>query len=885
METEVRTFVLTDLVGSTELWDIDPEAMSHALEEHDDLVERIVLDGGGELLRTKGEGDSTFSTFTDPACAVRAAVRIASAVESAVWSTLQPLSVRVGVHVGPAQRRGSNWFGSTVNRTARIRGLAPGGAVFVSGTLAAAIRGADLGVAQLELLGSRRLRGFRERDEIWAVVEEGVALPPLEPDRNDSNVVVPDHDLLGRDEDVRRVDKLVELHRLVTLTGAGGSGKTRLAVEFGLRARSSFVDGVWMVDLSSVKADGVWPLVLSTTGAGVIPSVASVSALADRDCLLVLDNCEHVVDAAAEVCMSLLRSGSRVRILATSRRPLGLSAEATFPTQPLPVPPPGSSRADLDSFSAVQLFVERARLLDPGFVLDAGDAEAMVRCIVALEGVPLAIEIAASQTRTMSLRRLADALERDSPSLRTSLRDVPDRHRSVGNTIEWSFELLDDAHRAVIECLSVARGFDIDTVAAVSESTEVDGALSALVDASLAVSVGRDRFRLLEPVRQYAANRLLQRGDADRCAEALSAHVIRRAGELVGRMFTDPLARQRLHDEAGNVEQSLTWLLDNGRMREATRIVGLLGTYWFSHDQPTGVRWTSRLEPQLDSIDAGNAAPVRLTIGMLRQGVDDESAIVHLSRALEAFTARARMRRAASAAFFLGREVVLAGRPDAEAAVTRALELARTAEEPLLISWSLTWLGLLADEAHDAKLAAGYFSEAVDVSAAAGLGDTMAEALAGQARLALADNDFAGARQLVDRAVSAARRAADNFQLANQLKHRAEACVQIGDLTQAALDVAESGVLALDVGDENQVIDTLAVVVTVLDALGDRTAAQSAVRGLGRWLTAVHPGRHWVVGRIHDLAGSAATDGAPAEPLVARSCLRDALVHLHGDRP
>ena len=227
--------MLTDLVGSTEIWDTEPEAMSTALEAHDDLVARIVAESSGDLIRTKGEGDSTFSVFSDPIAAVAAAHRIARSVGSTQWPTRRPLAVRVGVHVGEAQRRGDNWFGSTVNRAARIRGLAPGGAVFVSGAIAAVVGSTGAPDAELVMLGRRRLRGLVDRDEIWAVVADGEDPPVLEPDRGETNVETPDRDLFGREAEVEQIEELLRRHRLVTLTGAGGSGKTRLAVEIALR--------------------------------------------------------------------------------------------------------------------------------------------------------------------------------------------------------------------------------------------------------------------------------------------------------------------------------------------------------------------------------------------------------------------------------------------------------------------------------------------------------------------------------------------------------------------------------------------------------------------------------------------------------------------------
>jgi predicted ATPase/class 3 adenylate cyclase len=882
MEFAVRTFVLTDLVGSTELWDIDSGGMSRALDQHDDLVAHIVDEAGGELIRTKGEGDSTFSVFTDTVAAVEAAERIAFEVASYDWLTPRPLSVRVGVHVGPAQRRGDNWFGSTVNRAARLRGLASGGAVLISTSVASAVRDSPGTGARLELLGRRKLRGFRDREDIWAVVPAGVDPPALEPDRGDMNLESPAHELLGRDEGVDELEELLKRRRLVTVTGAGGSGKTRLAVEVALRTRQSYADGVWMVDLSAAEEGGVLPLVLSSAGCAST-ALSTVEAFALKETLIVLDNCEHVLDDSAQTCASLLRAAPGVTVLATSRKSLGLSAEATHPLRPLAMPPTGTSVTDLDSYASVKLFVERARSVDPSFAVRPADREAMVRCMALLEGLPLAIEIAASQIKTMSLPRLADTLERELPALRSNWRDAAERHRSVAATIDWSLKLLDPSDCSVVEELSVCRGFDAETVADVTDTADVERTLRDLVDASLVVSLGGDRFRLLEPIRQHAFNRLVARGDVDRRKEALARHLMDRITELTRRMFVDPLARPALRAEAGNIEQSMTWLLENQRIDEAIRLVGLLGTYWFSHDQSTGLRWISRIEPHLDVCNAGTAAPARMVLGMHRQQTADECAIPQLTAALAAFTAQGRRRGAASAAFFLGRELGMDGRSNAKETLLTAVRMAREADEPLLVSWSLTWLGILANRAGSNREAERYFLEALDVSHAAGMADSMGEAFAGLAHVALFENSLDRARVLADRSVAASRRSADDFQLAAHLKTRAEICVEIGDLLQATLDITEAGPLAIEIGDEIQIDNALAIAAAVLDALRMKKAALEAVAPLGDWLAYPYHGWRPIVQRIRALAQQL-SEADLAEPPSIRGTLNIALGRL-ADEP
>jgi predicted ATPase/class 3 adenylate cyclase len=840
MAYESRTFMLTDLEASTELWDLDAASMSAALEMHDELIGRIVENAGGFLIQSKGEGDSTFSVFADPADSVEAARNVVSELAAAQWPTPRPLVARVGIHAGWAERRGVSWFGSTVNRAARIRGLAPAGAIFLSGTTADAVRARMAPGASLVMLGPRRLRGLRDREVIWAVVTDGDDAPRLVPDDADTNLERPHHELIGRAEDVDRVERLLQSGRLVTITGAGGTGKTRLAVEVAWRARPAHVDGVWMVDLAAVSTGAIVPLVLSTLG---VPPSIGVDGLAERECVIVLDNCEHVVAEAAGAAVSVLRAAPRVKILATSRTPLGLAAETVFPLHPLTLPPDGASLRDLNRYPAFNLFIERAQQVDPSFTVAGGEAESVMRCLRMLDGMPLAIELAVPCIRTMSTPRLAQLLERDLPDVRTIRRDASDRHRSVASAIEWSLALLDPLDREALEALSVCRGFDAETVAAVSDRADAEAVLGRLVDASLVAPIRPDRFRLLEPVRQHAARALTARSGRDECLGRLTAHVQQRTQELARRLYTDPSVRLAFHDENGNVEQTFTWLLEQGFSSGAVRLAGALGNYWFTEAQGQGLRWLTRVEPLLDECEEREAAAARIALGMLRQGSGDACAIPQLTRALETYEAKGNLAGAAAAAFWLARELGIdEARPEpaTRAACDRALDLAHRAHLPILVSWSMIWLGLLAKRRGDDVAEERHLREALDVALAADVAHPIGEILSNLSELARRRGDAGQARQLADRAVSACRRTGDSWQLLGTMSTRTWLCLWNGDLTQAALDVHESSELALRVGDEYRVALALASSAELLDAFGEREAAASAVRSLAHWLLT-----HW----------------------------------------
>ena len=881
MPYDVRTFVLTDLAGSTELWDLDPVNMERALETHDDLVADVVERLGGTLVRFKGEGDSTFSVFADPAAAVNAARRIVETMDVTPWPTVRPLSVRIGVHVGPAQHRGLDWFGAAVNRAARLRALAPPGGVFISGPTAASVRGALPAETTIELLGRRRLRGFREREDIWAVSAAGEIPPVLLPDGADGNVGQPHHELLGRDAEVDQVEELVRQHRLVTVSGGGGIGKTRLAVEVALRSRDGFADGVWFIDLAAVDAGAVLPFVLSQLG---LPESSGPEWFAEQQCLLVLDNCEHVLDDVAQMAVLLLRSAPRVRILATSRHPLGVTAEKVLPLRPFRVPSGALRLDELQTYAAFDLFVERARQHDPSFAVDASEAEALSRCLTILDGMPLAIEIAASLTRSMSLSRLVDLLERDLPALRSAYRDTPERHRSVAATVEWSLALLDPPDREAMEALSVCRGFDAETAAAVTDRSDTEQMLCRLVDASLVVATDDDRYRILEPVRQHVGERLAGRSGVDQCAERLASRLTSLARRSARRLFGDPSVFIALRHEAGNVEQTLTWLLDHGHDCDAVTLVGALGHFWCSDDQVTGRRWLGRVEPLFDQCDDALAAPARLALGMHYSDTGADTVVAQLTRALETFESNRRPVAAATAAFWLARTIAIDDRvPTARTRppFERSLELARQAEQPILTSWSLIWLAILAKLADDIVAAERHLRDAIEVSVAAGVIHPLGQALDLLARLAYERKDVPEAGRLADRAVATNRRSGDNWQLAQSLKQRADLRLAEGDLTQAALDVNEAADF-VGAFDEFHLAETLAITALLLDALGQPLAATSAVESLRRWMDGRYAGGYSPIwSALNRVAPPSSADELGIDVRPIRGALHDAIARLN----
>ena len=472
----------------------------------------------------------------------------------------------------------------------------------------------------------------REPERIWAVVPEGSAAPSL-PDRADTNVLTPEHRLIGRDTVLERVERLLAEHRLVTLVGAGGSGKTRLAVELALRRQGVFPDGVWMVDLASVQAtEAVIPTILSAIGA------SSVRALGDRRLLVVLDNCEHVVVGAAAAASALLSASAGVRVLSTSRRPLGLASEVVSLVDPLGVPSNARRLKELEVARSFRV-ARRTGTGDEHLVRGARGGRAADRPPARGprgdaarhrdRGVPAPDDVvdgaSSPPSRTICRRCVCHGRMRSSDIVRSPAR-------SSGAFSCWSRGIARCSKHCPSAVGSISRWSRRSPTGTIPRS-----GLARLVDASLVVSLGDDRFRLLEPVRQHAEHRLVARDAIASYAERLARHMSLVVSRLVPRVYGDREARRLLRLEAGNIEQALGWQLEHRRNAEALKLFGTVGVYWHSEDQVVLQRWSERVTPLLAGASPAESASTRSAMGMLRQGTGDRFAIPHLVAARDGF--------------------------------------------------------------------------------------------------------------------------------------------------------------------------------------------------------------------------------------------------------
>ena len=564
--TGTVTFLFTDIEGSTRLWESAPEAMRRALARHDELLRHAIGEHGGLVFSTGGDGLA--AAFARAEEAVRAAVGAQARLSGEPWPDGAPIRVRMGLHSGTAEERDGDYFGPVVNRTARLMAVAHGGQVLCS-QATATLTGAGAGV-ELRPLGEHRLRDLGAAEVVFQV--GAGAFPPLRSvDTVPTNLPTVRTELVGRSEELRGLAALVERERLVTLTGVGGVGKTRLALGLAGRLAPGYADGCWLVELAPV-ADGseVPKTFASVIGAPATDADALARYLADRRLLVVVDNCEHVLGDVAELVDTLLAAAPDLHLVVTSREPLGIDGEHVRRVQSLAVPAGDAGAVVAAQSAAVRLFAERASAVAEGFALTDANTRAVTEICRHLDGIPLAIELAAARVRAMPPAEIAARLGERFRLLAGGSRRAQERHRTLAATVGWSYDLLSGEERVVFRRLSVLpASFDLAAAEAVAGEGGLDvvGHIVRLVDRSLVqYEPETDRYRLLETLRQYGAERLADAAETDATRARHAAHflgmVARVAPEVRDARY--PGASLVLSRELDNLRAVADWCIERG---------------------------------------------------------------------------------------------------------------------------------------------------------------------------------------------------------------------------------------------------------------------------------------------------------------------------------
>lgn len=601
--TGTVTLLFTDIVGSTKLWESHPEAMALALKRHDAILRTAIEAEGGYVFKTVG--DAFCAAFSVARAAAMAAVTAQRALLAEDWPDGARVSARMALHTGSCEERDGDYFGPVVNRAARLEATAHGGQIVASRATADLLYDVSPALV-LRDLGEHRLKDLGRPERVFQIDAEGLpshfpSLRSLDNPEMQNNLPAQLSSFVGRETEIARVSALLAEARLVTLVGSGGCGKTRLALQVAADEVDGSADGVWLVDLGSL---GDPDLVASATATALNVREESgrpvadtlYEALADRNLLLVLDNCEHLVDACAKLVDALLRNCPRIVVLATSREPLSISGEQVFRVPSLSLPPrvPETSLAEASRSEAVALFCERAHLHRQEFALDETTVAPVVSLCRHLDGIPLAIELAAARLQSMSVADIESRLNNRLRLLTGGSRTAVPRQQTLRALIAWSYDLLGSAERTVLCRLSVfSGGFALDTAEAVCATEDLsEFEIFDLLDSLVAKSLVQTepwgdsvRYWLLETIRDYALEKLAETGDEtvaairDRHALTFLALAEKEAPAMLGAQQSRAVVR--LEAEHDNLYSAMTHLLGQpGRGTEALRLGLALRYFW-----------------------------------------------------------------------------------------------------------------------------------------------------------------------------------------------------------------------------------------------------------------------------------------------------------------
>lgn len=647
------TFLFTDLEGSTRLWESHAEVMRSSLARHDALVREAIEGSNGYVFKTMG--DAFCSVFATAGEALEAALNSQLALASEPWPVETPMRVRMALHTGAVESRDSDYFGPPVNRVARLLATAHGGQILLTLASYELVRDAlPQGVALVDL-GAHQLKDLSRPEQVFQLLHPSLRAeyPPIRSlSSHPNNLPLQLTSFIGRDEEMRRVLKGIEGARLVTLTGSGGSGKTRLGLQVAAESLEQYPDGAWLVELASTPE----PAMVTRAVADVL-NVAEVSVqdldrvvadhIGTKTMLLVLDNCEHVIEACAKFADTVLRSCPNLQVLATSREALGISGESIYRVPPLSLPDLKVQHTTdtLSHFEAARLFIDRALQSESTFTITNESAPALASLCCRLDGIPLAIELAAARVRSLSIEQIDARLDQRFRLLTGGSRTALPRQQTLRSLIDWSYDLLQPLEKRVFERLSVfSGGWTLDASEIVcsdegGDGWEVSDTVLALVDKSLVVVQehrGRSGYGLLESVREYAKERLKESGEATRYQERHLAHFARMAAEALPHL-RGPQQKEWLQRLEGEIDNFRAALSFGVATKLGLSIAADLWWFWYLRGQFTeGRAWLASTLDQNPQAASEYRAKALNGAGVLaEQQADFEEALEHHQKSLE----------------------------------------------------------------------------------------------------------------------------------------------------------------------------------------------------------------------------------------------------------
>ncbi|MCS7224303.1 MAG: tetratricopeptide repeat protein [Armatimonadetes bacterium] len=744
--TGTVTFLFTDIEGSTALWEHHKQDMGRAVALHDQLLRSVFEKFGGYVFKTVG--DAFCVAFPRATEAVIAAIEAQLELLKQDFGPVGPLKVRTAIHTGEAEERDGDYFGPTLNRCARILGICHGGQILLSSATADVVRDALGSAIHLKDLGEHRLRDLIRPERIYQVVhpELRADFPPLKGlEAYPNNLPVQLTSFIGREKEIEEVKQIIQRSRMLTLVGTGGVGKTRLSLQVGAEILEDFPGGVWFIELAPITDGAFIPSAIASAlslreepGKEVMNLI--IGYLRDRDCLLVLDNCEHLLDDSARLADRLLKACPKIKILASSRQALGVPGEITWRVPSLPTPEP-TKKIQPDQmlhYASVRLFEERARTANPSFEINEETAPWVAQICWRLDGIPLALELAAARMRTMTVQQIAQRLDRMFQILTAGSRTLLPRQQTLRALIDWSYDLLQPKERIVFRRLSVFSGSfteqaaeaiipDLPDRAAENpdeavEDFELITILADLVDKSLLLlddSSTEVRYRMLQTLRAYAEEKLAGTGEAEILKRRHAEHYVAFAEEAEGKLSgaDQKVWLEKLDWDHDNIRAAIQWALE-AEPSLAFRFVNALWRFWEVRGfWSEGREWLERCLGKRDQVSDQLAAEAFLSAGVLswHQG-DYPRAEQSFQEALALFEQVGDPRGVANALNNLG--LVAHARGDFRSARSyyeRALEVQRERKNDRGIATALNNLGLIAFEQGDFETALKFYQEALQI--------------------------------------------------------------------------------------------------------------------------------------------------------------------------
>ena len=853
MESATVTLVFTDIEGSTQLLERLGDRYAALIADHHRIVDAAAARHGGT--RVDAAGDGLFISFPTARGALTAAVDAQRELAAHAWPEGAEVRVRVGIHTGEPLSAATGYVGIDVHRAARICNAGHGGQILVSQPCQSLLGGALPEGVTLRDLGDHRLRGIEAVERLYQVVAPGLGsdFPPVRSlDTLPNNLPRQLSSFIGREGEIIAAEARLPSTSLLTLTGAGGVGKTRLALEIGARAAGSFPDGVWLVELAAVTDselvdDAVATALRVKQRPGTEILGALVEYVAERRMLLVLDNCEHLLGAVVSMTDTLLRRCPNLKVLATSREALGIPGEALMPVPSMSLPASDSTVAHADTGAesdAVRLFVNRAAAVMPGFTVTPANAAAVAQICRRLDGIPLAIELAAARVRSLPPAQIATRLDDRFRLLTGGSRTAMPRHRTLRAAMDWSFDLLSEPEQVILARLAVFNGsFSLEAAEAVAtggpvEQPDVVDLLDRLVDRSLLVAeeaTDEARFRLLETIRDYAQERLADSGDAGtRYAQHRDwfMGLVERARPA---FFSGPIQPEwvaRLAADHDNLRAALRWAHEdpNGADAELSMASGLWRFWEVRGDLEEGSIWLERALARLGGEVSHRRASALTGAGVLTAHRGD------YARAATFHEASLMLHRE------LGNPMAIATACNnlASVAIERSdfsrarelyaetIELMRAGGDALGAAFTLVNLADLTARMGEVDEADRLFAESIDVFETLGDRWGVAHASTRLAQAARRRGDLPTARVRFEDALAIHRSAADQHGEARVLAHLGDVAADGGALADAEAFYQQSLALRSELGDR---IGMATVIERLAGVAEDRPARAATLIG------------------------------------------------------